>query len=154
MYRLSPKKVLSLRYYSPLLQSPFDWDLLLKRYRIIIKIRKLMLSMALRHARFYPWLPLLPLTLGAQALFPSGNPGKLPWEKISMSYALWIWHVINFEIHKDSVRKGQQVLMVDDLLATGGTMATCCKLVESLGGMLSDVPCDRVVLPQRQESTG
>jgi adenine phosphoribosyltransferase len=37
-------------------------------------------------------------------------------------------------MHKDGVKKGQNVLMVDDLLATGGTMAACCKLVESLGG--------------------
>ena len=50
-----------------------------------------------------------------------------------MSYALE-YGTDTLEIHKDGVRKGQQVLMVDDLLATGGTMAACCKMVESLGG--------------------
>ena len=40
-------------------------------------------------------------------------------------------------MHKDGIKKGQQVLMVDDLLATGGTMAACCKMVESLGGNIA-----------------
>lgn len=50
-----------------------------------------------------------------------------------MSYALEYGTDV-LEIHKDGIAKGQQVLLVDDLLATGGTMAACCKLVESLGG--------------------
>jgi adenine phosphoribosyltransferase len=40
------------------------------------------------------------------------------------------------EIHKDGIKPGDNVLMIDDLLATGGTMAACCNLVESLGGKI------------------
>ncbi|MBW7943483.1 MAG: purine phosphoribosyltransferase family protein, partial [Candidatus Kuenenia stuttgartiensis] len=53
--------------------------------------------------------------------------------KASMTYNLE-YGTDTLEIHKDGIKKGQQVLMVDDLLATGGTMNACCKLVESLGG--------------------
>ncbi|GJQ49050.1 MAG: adenine phosphoribosyltransferase [Candidatus Kuenenia stuttgartiensis] len=64
---------------------------------------------------------------------PIRKPGKLPYEKASMTYNLE-YGTDTLEIHKDGIKKGQQVLMVDDLLATGGTMNACCKLVESLGG--------------------
>jgi adenine phosphoribosyltransferase len=72
--------------------------------------------------------------LGA-GFVPVRKPGKLPYEKISMSYALE-YGTDTLEMHKDSIKKGQHVLLVDDLLATGGTMATCCKMVESLGGKI------------------
>lgn len=83
-------------------------------------------------ARGFILAPTIAFNLGA-GFVPIRKPGKLPHEKISMSYALE-YGTDTLEIHKDGVRKGQQVLMVDDLLATGGTMAACCKLVESLGG--------------------
>src|SRR3972149_1737707 len=83
-------------------------------------------------ARGFILAPTIAFNLGA-GFVPIRKPGKLPYEKISMSYALE-YGTDTLEIHKDGVMKGQQVLMVDDLLATGGTMAACCKLVESLGG--------------------
>ncbi len=70
--------------------------------------------------------------LGA-GFVPVRKPKKLPYEKISMSYVLE-YGTDTLEMHKDGVRKEPKVLMVDDLLATGGTMAACCKMVESLGG--------------------
>ena len=45
------------------------------------------------------------------------------------------------EVHKDAINKGDRIAMVDDLLATGGTMLACCKLVESMGGEIVDVNC-------------
>src|SRR3989337_2474462 len=83
-------------------------------------------------ARGFILAPTIAFNLGA-GFVPIRKPGKLPYEKISMSYALE-YGTDTLEIHKDGVRKGQHVLMVDDLLATGGTMAACCKMVESLGG--------------------
>lgn len=73
----------------------------------------------------------------AQALsagfVPIRKPNKLPAERRSMSYSLE-YGTDTLEIHADAIEKGQRVLMVDDLLATGGTMEACCKLVSDLGG--------------------
>lgn len=59
--------------------------------------------------------------------------GKLPCETISMEYALE-YGTATIEMHKDSIRPGQKVLIVDDLIATGGTTEAMIKLVEKLGG--------------------
>lgn len=64
---------------------------------------------------------------------PVRKPGKLPYETLSASYELE-YGSDSLEIHKDALSKDDRILIVDDLLATGGTMAACCKLVESLGG--------------------
>lgn len=59
--------------------------------------------------------------------------GKLPCETVSMDYDLE-YGKATIEMHKDSVKPGQKVLIVDDLIATGGTTEAMIKLVESLGG--------------------
>ena len=64
------------------------------------------------------------------------KPGKLPYETISETYELE-YGTDTIEIHTDAVAKGQRVLIVDDLLATGGTMAACCRLVEKLGAVVA-----------------
>lgn len=73
----------------------------------------------------------------AQALscgfVPVRKPGKLPHKKLSATYDLE-YGQDTVEIHADAIVRGQRILMVDDLLATGGTMGACCKLVENLGG--------------------
>src|SRR5256714_7016963 len=61
------------------------------------------------------------------------KPGKLPHKKISMTYDLE-YGKDTLEMHADSIVAGQRVLIVDDLLATGGTMQACCDLVRHLGG--------------------
>jgi len=69
---------------------------------------------------------------------PIRKPGKLPAETISESYDLE-YGTDAVEIHADAIEAGAKVLMVDDLLATGGTMAAACKLVERLGGSIVGV---------------
>ena len=64
---------------------------------------------------------------------PVRKPGKLPWKTESVSYELE-YGTDALEIHKDAITKGQNVLIVDDLLATGGTAEATCKLVSKLGG--------------------
>ena len=59
--------------------------------------------------------------------------GKLPCETVAMEYDLE-YGTATIEMHKDSVKKGQKVLIVDDLIATGGTTEAMIKLIESLGG--------------------
>lgn len=66
---------------------------------------------------------------------PIRKPGKLPADTTSESYQLE-YGTDAIEIHTDAIEPGQRVLMVDDLLATGGTMAAACRLVERLGGQI------------------
>ena len=61
--------------------------------------------------------------------------GKLPCETVSVDYDLE-YGKATIEMHKDSVKKGQKVLIVDDLIATGGTTEAIVKLVEALGGVV------------------
>jgi adenine phosphoribosyltransferase len=66
------------------------------------------------------------------------KPGKLPHKRVSMTYDLE-YGTDTLEMHADAVFAGQRVLIVDDLLATGGTMKACCDLVKQLGGELVGV---------------
>lgn len=63
---------------------------------------------------------------------PIRKPGKLPWNTRSIEYDLE-YGTDTIEIHEDAVPTGERVLIVDDLLATGGTMAASCALVEAIG---------------------
>ncbi len=67
---------------------------------------------------------------------PIRKPGKLPWKTNRVEYVLE-YGTDAVEIHQDAVHKGQRVLLVDDLLATGGTMGAACKLVESCGATVA-----------------
>jgi len=66
-------------------------------------------------------------------LVPIRKPGKLPAETVQMEYALE-YGTNKLEIHRDAVAPGARVLLVDDLLATGGTIAAASQLIEQLGG--------------------
>ena len=63
-------------------------------------------------------------------MVPIRKPGKLPYEKHSYTYDLE-YGTDTLEMHVDGVKKGQRVLVVDDLLATGGTVEACCKMIEA-----------------------
>jgi adenine phosphoribosyltransferase len=80
-------------------------------------------------ARGFIFAAPLALELGA-AFVPVRKPGKLPHEKHSFSYDLDGSDTL--EMHKDGVVKGQRVLVVDDLLATGGTVEACCSLLSHI----------------------
>lgn len=77
------------------------------------------------------------IELGA-GFVPIRKPGKLPWQTVSAEYTLE-YGADKVEVHCDAIRPGQKALMIDDLLATGGTMAACCDLVKKLGGEVAGV---------------
>lgn len=64
---------------------------------------------------------------------PVRKPGKLPYEHISQTYDLE-YGTSTVEVHTDAIKKGQKVVIVDDLLATGGTTRAMIDLIEKLGG--------------------
>ena len=69
---------------------------------------------------------------------PVRKPGKLPYKTISASYALE-YGENTLHMHTDAIQTGQRVLIVDDLLATGGTVGATCALVEKLGGKVAGI---------------
>ena len=80
---------------------------------------------------------ILAMRLGV-GFVPLRKPGKLPAETIKEEYQLE-YGTDAIEIHKDAVQPGQKVLVVDDLIATGGTAVAACNLVEKLGGRIEEV---------------
>jgi adenine phosphoribosyltransferase len=74
----------------------------------------------------------LAMALGA-AFVPARKPGKLPYDRVSESYALE-YGTATLDMHIDAVLPGHRVLVVDDLIATGGTAVATAKLVNRLGG--------------------
>ena len=78
-----------------------------------------------------------PLALELNAGFvPVRKPGKLPFDTHAFHYELE-YGTDTLEIHRDGIAPGQKVLLVDDLLATGGTMEACCRLVEHSGAQVA-----------------
>jgi adenine phosphoribosyltransferase len=86
-------------------------------------------------ARGFIFAPALAYRLNA-GFVPVRKPGKLPAECVSYDYALE-YGSNTLQIHKDAIQKGQRVLIVDDLLATGGTADATAKLAESLGAKIA-----------------
>ena len=86
---------------------------------------------------------------------PVRKAGKLPYEVISKSYELE-YGTATVEIHKDAIKKGQKVAIVDDLLATGGTCEAICQLVEDCGGEVAAISflVELLALDGRKKFTG
>ncbi len=88
-------------------------------------------------ARGFIFAPALAYALGA-GFVPVRKPKKLPAERAAVSYALE-YGTDSLEVHRDAITKGSRVLIVDDLLATGGTACAATRLVEDLGGIVAGV---------------
>ncbi len=72
------------------------------------------------------------------AFIPIRKKGKLPWQTLDKSYELE-YGSATISIHKDAIKRGQKVVVIDDLLATGGTAAAASELVKELGGDLLEM---------------
>lgn len=75
-----------------------------------------------------------------KGFIPIRKEGKLPYKTISVEYALE-YGTNTMEMHEDAIKPGQRVLVIDDLLATGGTTKANINLVEQLGGVVAGVLC-------------
>jgi adenine phosphoribosyltransferase len=128
-----PKKGVMFRDITPVLKDPkafkYVIDTLVHRYKKehIDKVVSI-------EARGYIFGGALAYNLNC-GLVPVRKLGKLPAETIKIEYDLEYGKNV-IEIHKDGLRKGEQVLLFDDVLATGGTMLAACKLVEMLGAQV------------------
>jgi adenine phosphoribosyltransferase len=79
-------------------------------------------------------------TLLRAGFAPARKPGKLPWERTTESYDLE-YGSDALEAHRDAFRPGDRVLVVDDVLATGGTAKATARLIERLGGKVVGIAC-------------
>ena len=82
-------------------------------------------------ARGFIFGPLLAERLG-KAFIPIRKPNKLPHKTINVEYSLE-YGTNTLEIHEDALKRGQKVIIIDDLLATGGTISACAELCQKLG---------------------
>ncbi len=76
-------------------------------------------------------------TLG-KPFVPIRKKGKLPCETVSAKYDLE-YGSAEIEMHRDSIQTGQKVVLIDDLIATGGTIEACAQLIEELGGKVAKI---------------
>ena len=129
-----PKPGILFKDITPLLAEPRAFqhaiDLLADHYRV-----RRVDAVAAAEARGF--LFAAPLALALQRpLVPLRKPGKLPYRTYSLKYELE-YGSAELHMHIDGVSEGAQVLLVDDLLATGGTMRAGCQLVEQAGGRIA-----------------
>jgi len=94
-------------------------------------------SIAGIEARGFFFASVMAYRLG-KGLIPIRKPGKLPWKTVSASYSLEYGDAA-VEMHEDAVSKGDRVLLVDDLLATGGTAGAAAGLIEEMEGEVAEM---------------
>jgi adenine phosphoribosyltransferase len=126
-----PKPGILFRDITPLLAAPLAFAAAVERMAEPFRQKRID-AVAAAEARGFLFAAPMALELGA-ALVPVRKAGKLPYETISYSYDLE-YGSDTLEIHADAIAPGARVLVVDDLLATGGTVGACCRLIEKAGG--------------------
>lgn len=125
-----PKPGILFRDITPLLGSPEAFRESIRRLAEHYRGRRVDAIVA-AEARGFIFAAPLAVELGA-GFVPIRKPGKLPFDTHAFHYELE-YGKDTLEMHIDGVSPGQHVLVVDDLLATGGTVGACCKLLEKTG---------------------
>lgn len=128
-----PKAGVLFRDITPLLASPAAFRLAVVELANPFRREKIDV-VAAAEARGFIFAAPVALELNA-ALVPIRKPGKLPFKTQALTYDLE-YGSDTLEIHTDAITPGSKVLVVDDLLATGGTVEACCRLVEKAGGVV------------------
>ena len=131
-----PKPGIVFRDITPLLSDPAGLDRAVAQLAEPYRGQKVDLVVGIE-SRGFIFGAAVARELGA-GFVPIRKPGKLPAATTKVTYELE-YGTDSMEIHRDAVSPGQRVLMVDDLLATGGTMAAGCRLVRDLGGEIIGV---------------
>ncbi len=126
-----PKKGISFKDITTLIQDKDAFKYTIDTLAETLKDKNIDLVVGPEARGFIFGTPLA-YALGA-GFVPVRKKGKLPGETISVEYDLEYGTDV-LEIHKDSIKQGQKVVIVDDLLATGGTIQSVATLVEALGG--------------------
>lgn len=126
-----PKKDIIYKDITPLLQNPAATRDTLKEFLRYLEDQKIEKVVGIESRGFF-FATLLAQELNA-GFVPIRKPGKLPFKTFRESYSLEYGEDV-LEIHCDAIQKGEKVLIHDDVLATGGTAAAACKLVEKMGG--------------------
>ncbi len=126
-----PKPGVVFKDITPLLNSPSAYDFTIRRMAEAFRDTPVDLVLGVESRGFFFGAPLA-LRMG-KGFIPIRKPGKLPRERISASYQLE-YGIDALEMHRDAVGAGHRVILVDDVLATGGTICACAELVRQLGG--------------------
>jgi adenine phosphoribosyltransferase len=133
-----PKKGIMFRDITPLLKNPDAFRKAMETF--YTKYKEIQIDKVLSvESRGFIFGSVLAYRLGV-GFIPIRKPNKLPAEVIREEYQLE-YGTDSLEIHKDAIRPGEKVLVVDDLLATGGTVLATCKLAERLGGKIAGIAC-------------
>jgi adenine phosphoribosyltransferase len=131
-----PKEGILFRDITPVLGDPAGFRAVLEHWAERFGTRELDAIVGIESRGFIFGAPLA-VRLGVPFV-PVRKPGKLPCETVSVEYALE-YGTDRIEMHRDAFPEGARVLVVDDLLATGGTAEACCRLVEEVGGRIEAV---------------
>ena len=131
-----PIKGVVFRDITTLISDPDAFKFTLDHLYLRYKNRKLNLIVGIE-SRGFIFGGALADRLGV-GIIPARKPGKLPARTIEESYELE-YGKASLQIHSDAIEKGQRVLILDDLLATGGTLAATARLVEKLGGVIEEI---------------
>lgn len=123
---------------TPLLRSPAAFGHAVDQLEAYCRSRQPDVIVAIE-ARGYVLASPVALRLGA-AFVPARKPGKLPWKTIREEYQLE-YGMAALEMHQDAISPGQRVVIVDDVIATGGTLKATRRLVERLGGEVVGIAC-------------
>lgn len=126
-----PKPGINFYDITTLLKDPAGWHAVMDALRDHYQETKVDVVVGIE-ARGFFFAPALAYLLGT-GFVPVRKPGKLPAETETVEYALE-YGTDRLQVHKDAIGKGTRVLILDDVLATGGTAAAVASLVERLGG--------------------
>lgn len=129
-----PKPGILFKDITPLLAEPPAFAEAIRRFVEQYRSRSID-AIAAAEARGFLFAAPLALEL-KKPLIPLRKPGKLPYRTYSLKYELE-YGSAELQMHIDSIAYGARVLLIDDLLATGGTMAAGCQLIEQAGGRIA-----------------
>ncbi|MDO5309530.1 MAG: adenine phosphoribosyltransferase [Planctomycetia bacterium] len=129
-----PKPGIIFRDIVPLIENPVALKLAIETLKEAVEPWGPFDKIAAPEARGFIFAAPLAIQLNA-GLAPMRKPGKLPFKTVSIDYSLE-YGVNSIEMHEDTIKSGDRVLLLDDLLATGGTINACRKLIERQGGIV------------------